>query len=159
MRVAIISAVGLTGLFAGTGGFTFVQAKGASYLSDNPETCVNCHVMREPYDGWRRASHHDRATCNDCHLPHGHLLARLYVKASNGFRHSRAFTLQNFAEPIRIVPSNSKVLEDNCLRCHAEMIDAITSRGTLGVNLTTAGQTDLHGCVRCHLDVGHGPRR
>lgn len=154
-----IAAVLLLGTFVGTSVFTFVRAKGHSYLSDDPAVCVNCHVMREQYDGWRQSSHHAQTTCNDCHLPHDNLIHALYVKASNGYRHSKAFTLQNFEDPIRIVPANSKVLEDNCLRCHAGMIDAITARGTLGPATGMRGKVDLYGCVRCHLDVGHGPRR
>jgi cytochrome c nitrite reductase small subunit len=158
-RLVTMLACLLVGIFAGTGGFTFASAKGASYLSDDPAVCVNCHIMRDHYDGWRQGSHHAHATCNDCHLPQENVLHKFYVKASNGYRHSKAFTLQNFAEPIRIVPSNSKVLEGNCLRCHAEMTDAITAHGTLGVAMTPGGKVDFHGCVRCHVDVGHGPRR
>ena len=37
----------------GIGAYTFVYARGASYLTNDPAACVNCHVMREPYDGWR----------------------------------------------------------------------------------------------------------
>jgi cytochrome c nitrite reductase small subunit len=70
--------------------------------------------MREQYDGWQHASHHAFATCNDCHLPHDTLAHKLFVKASNGYHHSRAFTFQDFAEPIRIKPGNSQVLEANC---------------------------------------------
>ena len=151
-----LAAFALVGTTLGTGVYTFVQAKGYSYLSNDPAVCVNCHVMREQYDGWARGPHHAQATCNDCHLPHQSALAALYVKASNGFRHSKAFTLQNFAEPIRMVPSNASVLEDNCLRCHGEMVDSITARGTLGPAEGMRGATDLHGCVRCHADVGHG---
>jgi cytochrome c nitrite reductase small subunit len=158
MRVLAVAAVALIGTSLGTGGFTFVQARGYSYLSDDPAVCLNCHVMREQFDGWRKSSHHAQATCNDCHLPQNPL-HKLYVKASNGFRHSKAFTLQNFADPIRIVPSNSRVLEDNCLRCHVEMNDGITARGTLGPAAGMRGTADLYGCVRCHADVGHGPRR
>jgi len=149
----------LVGAFAGTGGFTFGFAKGASYLSDDPAVCVNCHIMRDHYDGWRQASHHAQATCNDCHLPQDNAVHKLYVKLNNGYRHSKAFTLQNFAEPIRIVPANARVLENDCLRCHAEMTDAITAHGTLGVSPSPAGKVDLYGCVRCHVDVGHGPQR
>jgi cytochrome c nitrite reductase small subunit len=115
--------------------------------------------MREQYDGWRQGSHHAQATCNDCHLPQDNVLHKFYVKANNGYRHSKAFTIQNFAEPIRIVPANARVLENNCLRCHAEMTDAITAHGTLGASVSPAGKVDLHGCVRCHVDTGHGPRR
>jgi cytochrome c nitrite reductase small subunit len=159
VRYLAIAAVVLVGAFVGSGVFTFVHAKGYTYLSNDPAVCVNCHIMREPYDGWRAGSHHAQATCNDCHLPHDNPLHALYVKADNGYRHSKAFTTQNFPEPIRIVPANSKVLEDNCLRCHVEMTDAITARGTLGPSAGMRGQVDLYGCVRCHVDVGHGPRR
>lgn len=159
VRNLAIAAVVLAGTFVGAGVFTFVQAKGHTYLSDDPAVCVNCHIMRDHYDGWRQASHHAQATCNDCHLPQDNVVHKLYVKLNNGYRHSKAFTLQNFAEPIRIVPANARVLENNCLRCHAEMTDAITAHGTLGVSASPAGKVDLYGCVRCHVDVGHGPRR
>ena len=159
VRILGVLASLLTGAFVGASGFTFVSANGASYLTDDPVVCVNCHIMRDEYAGWQRSSHHTQATCNDCHLPHDNVLHAFFVKASNGYRHSKAFTLQNFADPIRIVPSNSTVLEKNCLRCHGEMTDAITAHGTLGVVSTPAGQVDLNGCVRCHGDVGHGPHR
>jgi cytochrome c nitrite reductase small subunit len=99
------------------------------------------------------------ATCNDCHLPHDNVVNKFFVKASNGYHHSKAFTLLNFAEPIRIKPSNAKVLEDNCLRCHGELTDEITAHGTLGVPTDPTMKADLYGCVRCHQGVGHGPTR
>lgn len=147
------------GVFLGSGAYTFVSANGTSYLSNNPEVCVNCHIMRDEYDGWRHASHHQVANCNDCHLPHGNPVNKLFVKASNGYHHSKAFTLLNFAEPIRIKPSNAKVLEGNCLRCHGEVTDEITAHGTLGVPSDPAQKADLYGCVRCHQGVGHGSPR
>jgi len=147
------------GIFAGSGSYTFVAAQGLSYLSDDPAVCVNCHIMREQFDGWRHASHHAVTTCNDCHLPHDNLVHALFVKASNGYHHSRAFTFQDFAEPIRIKPGNAKVLEANCLRCHAVATGEITAHGTLGVPTDPTQQADLYGCVRCHQDVGHGPHR
>ncbi|MFX3828794.1 NapC/NirT family cytochrome c, partial [Streptococcus suis] len=60
----------LLGIAMGAGGFTFVYGQGFSYLSNDPKACVNCHIMREQYDGWSRSSHHAVATCNDCHTPH-----------------------------------------------------------------------------------------
>ncbi len=149
----------LVGLFVGSGVFTFVSANGTSYLSNDPSVCVNCHIMREQYDGWRHGSHHAVATCNDCHLPHDNVVNKFFVKASNGYHHSKAFTMQDFAEPIRIKPGNAEVLENNCLRCHGELTGEITAHGTLGVPTDPAQKADLYGCVRCHGDVGHGPRR
>lgn len=149
----------LIGITLGVGGYTFVAAKGASYLSDDPAVCMNCHIMREQFDGWQKGSHHAQAICNDCHLPHDNAVHKYFVKASNGYFHSKAFTFQDFAEPIRIKPGNAKVLEDNCLRCHGALTSEITAHGTLGVPTDPKQKADLYGCVRCHQEVGHGPAR
>ena len=156
--LAVMASVSI-GSLAGVGAFTFVAAHGTSYLSDDPRACVNCHIMREHFDGWERSSHHWVAVCNDCHLPHDKLGSKLLVKASNGYHHSQAFTLQDFAEPIRIKPGNAAVLETNCLRCHGQVMEEITAHGTLGVPTDPARMADLYGCVQCHQEVGHGPRR
>lgn len=154
-----IAASVLIGSLLGSGVYTFVSAKGYSYMSDDPAVCVNCHIMREEYNDWRHASHHAAAVCNDCHLPHDNIVNKLFVKASNGYHHSKAFTLQDFKEPIRIKPANAEVLEANCLRCHGELTDEITAHGTLGVPTDPRQGADLFGCVRCHQGVGHGPTR
>jgi cytochrome c nitrite reductase small subunit len=146
----------LLGMFAGSGAFTFVSAHGDSYLSNDPAVCVNCHVMREQYDGWLHGSHHAVATCNDCHLPHDNVIHKLFVKASNGYHHSKAFTLMNFDDPIHIKAGNARVLEANCIHCHEGMVDEITAHGTLGMPTDPGQKADLYGCVRCHPGVGHG---
>lgn len=156
--LSVLASV-LVGVFVGSGVFTFFTAHGASYLSNDPSVCVNCHVMREEFDGWQHGSHHAVAVCNDCHLPHDNVIHKLFVKASNGYHHSKAFTLMDFPQPIRIKPSNAQVLESNCLRCHEALVDEITAHGTLGVPTDPTQKADLYGCVRCHQEVGHGPTR
>jgi cytochrome c nitrite reductase small subunit len=135
----------LLGLSAGVGGITFHYAEGLSYLSADPSACVNCHIMRPQFDAWQKASHHSTATCADCHLPAA-FPDKYIAKAENGWSHSRAFTLQDFAEPIFITPKNADVLHDNCLRCHGALIDAQS------MSFTGAAPR----CVRCHAAVGHG---
>ncbi len=156
--VAVLASLGI-GAAAGVGGFTFVAANGGSYLSDDPAACVNCHIMREQFDGWQHSSHHAVAVCNDCHLPHESLAGKFAVKAANGYHHSRAFTLQDFHEPIAIKPANAGVLEANCIRCHGAFTAEISAHGTLGVPSDPTRGADLYGCVQCHQEVGHGPRR
>jgi len=139
------------GLFFGVSMFTFHYAEGAAYLSDDPTACINCHVMREQFDGWQKASHHAHATCNDCHVPHDTLAAKYAVKAENGFWHSYYFTFNSFHEPIRMREVSEIVVENNCRRCH----DTLTSQ--MGI-AHEAGRGEVS-CLHCHASVGHGPTR
>lgn len=147
VRVLAFALAVLTGVLLGAGVFTLVYAEGLSYASDDPEACVNCHIMREQFAGWQAGPHHAVATCNDCHVPHA-LLSKYLAKALNGWHHSSAFTLQDFEEPIRIKPGNAESLQGNCRRCHEELVAEIS--GHFG--------SDDPGppCVKCHQSVGHG---
>lgn len=138
------------GIFIGLSGYTFYYAEGASYLSNDPKACVNCHIMREQYDGWQKASHHAVATCNDCHVPHEFLLKYL-AKMENGFWHSKGFTLQDFHEPIRIKPKNRAILQENCVLCHEGLVSEIATH--------PGNDQHMLDCVHCHSSVGHGPTR
>lgn len=140
----------LIGVLVGAGVFTLAYAEGLSYMSNDPEACINCHIMNEQYDGWVKGTHKDVATCNDCHVPH-RLLSKYIAKARNGWHHSSAFTLQNFDEPIRIKPGNAATLEHNCRTCHTELVADIS--GHYG------SSEEGPECTHCHRDVGHGPSR
>jgi cytochrome c nitrite reductase small subunit len=146
MAVGYVLAV-LLGSLAGSGAYTVYYAEGLSYLSSDPKACTNCHIMREHYDSWQKASHHAVARCVDCHLP-DEPLPKLLAKAENGFWHSKGFTLQDFQEPIRIHAKNSRILQANCIRCHQDVVCEIVEPPPVdpGIN-----------CVRCHRQVGHGP--
>lgn len=135
----------LIGASAGIGLYTFGYAKGASYLSNDARSCVNCHVMREQYDGWLKSSHGKVAVCNDCHTPPG-TLAKYTTKAINGFFHSLAFTTQEFPDQIRITDRNYRVTESACLKCHADVVH--------GINATRAQDSKV-ACIGCHRTVGH----
>lgn len=136
----------LIGCTFGIGIYTFTYAKGFSYLSTDPKACVNCHVMKPQYDGWQKSSHHNAAVCADCHMPHN-FLYKYYVKAENGFLHSKAFTLQNYPDPIQIRESSLKVLNSSCIHCHNEMTSNISGH---------SGRTqEVRECTRCHSSVGH----
>lgn len=139
MLAAVIGGV------VGLGVFTFAFAQGASYLSDDPSSCNNCHVMRDQYDGWNHGSHKAVATCNDCHTPHSSTVAKYTVKAINGIRHSVAFTLDNFHEPIQITSLNRRVAQQSCLYCHADMT----------AYMNHAASDDPTDCLLCHARVGH----
>ena len=139
----------LAGILLGVGGYTFLYAEGLSYMSDDPEVCINCHIMQPQYDSWQKSSHHAVAVCVDCHLPHD-FFGKYIAKADNGWHHSKGFTLQNFHEPIMIKGPNARILQDNCLACHEDIVHELV----VGVN----GPVEEVRCVHCHVTVGHGER-
>jgi cytochrome c nitrite reductase small subunit len=142
----LILAISL-GLIIGIGGYTFIYAKGYSYLTNNPAACVNCHVMRQQYDGWIKSSHHNAATCNDCHTPHN-IIGKYAVKANNGFWHSFYFTTGKYPDTIEITEFDHQVVEGACRHCHESITTAIDSNGA-------HGNAKGIKCTRCHISVGH----
>ena len=145
-----VLACAFFGSLAGAGAVTVVTSGATAYLRDDPKACVSCHIMREQYDGWQKASHHGHATCNDCHMPPG-FVNKYWTKAENGYWHSKGFTLQDFHEPIMIRPRNAGIVRDNCLRCHGALMSDVAHASDPG--------PERLDCVRCHSQVGHGPTR
>lgn len=168
---AVAAALAI-GAAVGLGAFTFVYARGASYLSTDPAVCANCHIMGEHYAAWQHSSHRAVAGCADCHMPHD-LVGKYLAKASNGFWHSLAFTTGVFPDPLQIKPHNRAITEGACRDCHAEIVAAIDPLGEdevvrirSGVGGTPAASRpqihdgiaatdDRESCVRCHTYVGH----
>ncbi len=149
LKPVVLLAI-LLGVFFGLGFYTFGYGKGISYFSHDPAACANCHIMQDQYSSWQKAPHHASAVCVDCHLPHD-FIPKMIAKTDNGWRHSKAFTLQNFHEPIQITPRNAAILQENCLRCHGEFVHAIVPGSTTDQNAIR--------CVHCHQGVGHGARQ
>lgn len=146
--VLAVLCAGATGILGGLGAFTFGYGDGAAYLTDDPQSCANCHVMKPQLDSWAKSSHKAVATCNDCHLSHD-FVGKWLTKADNGFFHSLAFTTNDFSEPIRIKDRNRRVTQAACLSCHADYVNHM---------LPVAAGLDMLMCVHCHGDVGHAGR-
>ena len=150
MRASVIKGtiLGSTiGIAIGVVGYTFIYAKGASYLTNNPAACANCHVMQEQYDGWVKSTHRSVATCNDCHTPPS-TVGKYLTKAENGFWHSFAFTTGRFPDNIQAHGRNKKIANEACFKCHKAIVSDITA--TPHHDAATAVS-----CVRCHREVGH----
>jgi cytochrome c nitrite reductase small subunit len=142
-------------LGAGTGLLILVfhVSRASSYLSDNPETCVNCHVMAPQYATWFHSRHRQVATCNDCHVPHDNLIRHYAFKASDGARHAFMFTFRLEPQVIRIHPAGQRVVQENCIRCHEAAVH--------GTALTEVSGDDVHAehglrCWACHRETPHG---
>jgi len=133
------------GILLGLGFYTFGYARGAAYMTDDPDACTNCHVMRGQYESWMKSSHRKVAVCNDCHTPAG-LAPKYFTKALNGFNHSMAFTTGRFPDEIRITARNHRVAEASCEKCHADIVSGINGVRHEGEKVS---------CSTCHRAVGH----
>lgn len=133
--------------------FLFYISKAHSYLSDEPETCTNCHIMSPQYATWSHSSHREVANCNDCHVPHNNVFNHYYFKAKDGLRHSTIFTLRNEPQVIFIKSEGAEVVHNNCIRCHNQLL--VDPKLNASVENHTGHMTDRR-CVECHRTVPHG---
>ena len=140
-RIAVFAALGV---LVGVAIVTGRAANATSYLSDAPETCLNCHVMTSSYATWQRGSHARAAVCSDCHVPHTNPIAQMAFKASDGAKHSYVFTVRAEPQVLRLSERARPVVQENCLRCHQHQLQM--------VRLASSGERQ---CWSCHNNT-HG---
>jgi cytochrome c nitrite reductase small subunit len=149
-KLPVIIVLGIfTGLFL----FVFHISKAPSYLSDKPETCVNCHIMTPQFATWFHSSHREHAHCNDCHVPHNNVLNKYYFKAKDGLRHATIFTLRREPQVIFIKEEGEKAVHENCIRCHSNLI---TDSKLLMKTTDFHQHRTERKCTECHREVPHG---
>jgi cytochrome c nitrite reductase small subunit len=143
----------LLGVSVGLLLLVFHVSRATSYLSDDPVTCVNCHVMGPQFATWFHSRHREVATCNDCHVPHDNIIRHYAFKASDGARHAFMFTFRLEPQVIRIHAAGQRVVQENCIRCHAASIHI--------TQLSEVRGDDVHAeeglrCWACHRETPHG---
>lgn len=141
------------GIIAGFTAYIFYLSQAWSYLSDDPQACVNCHIMNPEYSTWSHSAHREYAHCNDCHVPHNNIFRKYYFKAADGMRHATIFTLRAEPQVIMIREAGINVVQENCIRCHSHTLyNEIVPRAI--------GQSccfdDERLCWDCHKEVPHG---
>ena len=147
------AAIVLVAAFFSLGLYVLKLSNAASYLSDDPQACVNCHVMTPQYITWARSSHREVASCNDCHVPHNNIFNQYYFKAKDGLYHASIFTLRAEPEVIKARQPSVEVIQDNCIRCHtAQVVDAKMESFVEDHHYSRTDRT----CWECHREVPHG---
>lgn len=146
--VILAAGIGM-GLFA----YLLYVSRAVSYLSDDPKTCVNCHVMSSYYATWQHSSHGRVANCNDCHVPHNNAINKYFFKAKDGIYHATVFTWRAEPQVIRIKSAGTDVVQKNCQRCHLRMNSEVA---TLGITLSDKEHGKGKLCWDCHREVPHG---
>ncbi len=150
LRIALLC---LLGAFAGLGIMVLHISNAMSYLSDDPKACINCHIMTPQYATWLHSSHGRNTTCNDCHVPHDNVFRKYYFKAKDGTRHAAVFTLRMEPQVFKLNEAAKQVVQENCLRCHENVVNAVSASNVNGENYK-AGEGLL--CWQCHRETPHG---
>jgi cytochrome c nitrite reductase small subunit len=143
----------LLGVLTGVGLLLLRISNAVSYLSDDPITCVNCHVMAPQFATWQHSSHTRVATCTDCHVPHDNIFSKYAFKASDGMRHAYVFTFRLEPQVIQIRDAGKEAVQENCIRCHHALVWRV-SAGAVDLQGAHAGTGHL--CWDCHRETPHG---
>jgi cytochrome c nitrite reductase small subunit len=148
-----IPVIILMGVFVGMGFFIFRASRAYSYLSDDPATCMNCHIMAPQYATWSHSSHREVTNCNECHVPHDNVFRKYFFKAKDGMRHATIFTLRAEPQVIFIKDAGIEVVQENCIRCHIKLIS--DSKLLTRTDAYEHFRSDRL-CWDCHRETPHG---
>lgn len=106
--------------------------------------CGRCHAMDHQVSTYQRSSHAGEASCGDCHDPHGLVTGSMYA-AYTGSRDVYRVVTNTIPAEIRTTDLSKKVIQENCLRCHGDIMGDI-------------GNTSQNGgvyCFHCHRNIVH----
>ena len=152
-RNKIVAAV-IGGIICGLGAYTVYASRATSYLSDEPSTCMNCHIMAPYYASWFHSSHGRNTTCNDCHVPQENAVKKWIFKGMDGTRHAAVFIAKGEPQVIKAIEKSSTVIMNNCIRCHEQLNTEFVKTGRINFMMAKAGEGKA--CWDCHRNVTHG---
>ncbi|MEG6616801.1 NapC/NirT family cytochrome c [Peptococcaceae bacterium 1198_IL3148] len=133
----ILSTLAVLAIFA-------IKIPFISHQLDGPKFCGSCHLMKPWVDTYIQSSHSEWATCGGCHIPHN-VVSGAFYKAFTGTRDGIYMLIGHVPDRIRISGHGAKVVNDNCLSCHQDVMS------TVGYPLADRNKN----CFDCHRDLPH----
>ncbi len=106
--------------------------------------CGRCHAMDVQVSTYHNSIHAREAHCGDCHDPHGLVTGSAFA-AYTGTRDLYRVVTNTTPVEIRATNLSKNVLQDNCLRCHADVL------GHIGDTREDGGRY----CFDCHRNIVH----
>jgi len=149
-----ITGIIIGGIICGLGGYTALASRFHTYLSDDPATCMNCHIMAPYYATWNHSSHGRNTTCIDCHVPHENIARKWIFKGMDGMRHASVFIVKGEPQVIQAIEGSSSVIMNNCIRCHEQLNTEFVKTGKINYKMAKMGEGKA--CWDCHREVPHG---
>lgn len=170
-------AVGLVLLGGFLAGFVFFIAFHFGMSATNSmDLCVSCHEMEGVYQEYKKSTHYTnpsgvRATCSDCHVPHGKTVgdwvAKFFVKLEVGtkdiYHHllgtypdQAAFEKKRWALAQNVLEDMKKHDSKECRGCHALGSMAFDAQDKSGAKKhQRAMESGDKTCVDCHSGLVH----
>ncbi|MDR2207642.1 MAG: cytochrome c nitrite reductase small subunit [Azoarcus sp.] len=145
----------LGGVAMGLGVYNIYISRVFSYLEGDSSACVNCHIMSTSYQSWSKSSHAQWTKCNDCHVPQHNKFAGLLFEAQDGLHHAAVYLAGKEPMAPRPRPAATKVIQDNCVRCHTQLTTSVASVGYAEKILPKDGHQGEKVCWDCHRHVPH----
>ncbi|MCX5789328.1 MAG: NapC/NirT family cytochrome c [Elusimicrobia bacterium] len=108
--------------------------------SESPEFCVKCHNHEVEGEAFSHHGAHRRERCIDCHLPNDNVADHFFWKGIDGMSDVVAFYAGMFTDETRLSRHGQRVLQENCIRCHAATVMRIDP---------------ARPCWECHRRVTH----
>lgn len=116
--------------------------KGVEASSTN-QFCGSCHVMQGNYESAYHSVHRPPdVNCKDCHLPNDNVVKMLGYKAYSGLKDVMVNAVGP-PEVIRATSAGKKIIQANCARCHAALVQKVS-------------KTNDRFCFDCHRGIPHG---
>ena len=134
-----IAAAGLLAL-----GVVSFAPHGLMDQTARPAFCNLCHPMNDQYTAWLLTGVHRGIRCVDCHLPNDNPVNHLVWKGIDGTKDVVSFFSGVYPDHITATNHAKRVIQENCVRCHGEMVSRIT--------------TDTMRCWSCHRRMDHTVR-
>jgi cytochrome c nitrite reductase small subunit len=86
-------------------------------------------------------------------VPQDNFINKYFFKASDGLRHSFMFTFRLEPQVIQIHDAGKKAVQQNCIRCHSNVIHPISLRAIS--NKQIINEEERY-CWDCHRETPHG---
>lgn len=143
----------MAGLIVGGIFLSLYLLRAHTYVTNDSKACINCHIMAPYYATWMHSSHYRDATCNDCHVPQDNFFKTWGFKGLDGVKHVAAFVTNSEPQVIKAHEMSSKVIMNNCIRCHTQLNQEFVKSGR--INFMMAKANEGKACWDCHRDIPH----
>ncbi len=145
-------------------------------MTNKMELCISCHEMEGVYEEYKKTVHYNsasgvRATCSDCHVPHGKtfgdyidkFMAKLTIGTKDIYHHTigtydtkEKFKAARYKMYVNTLEHMRERDSKECRHCHALEAMDLDEQGKSGARKhKRAMEEGDKTCVDCHSGIAH----